>query len=408
VSNNADSVLAAFRFRLRDIKMAAAEEAFKAAGRDFVAGSFIILAEGNSSGLRGEIERAAVDLGVPVVAVAEAPKVKSHDLAVPRIALVHNWTNTQTEGWIRLAFDNLGIPYAYISDQVVRATPDLRAKYDVILLGPTGDSAQDILNGLPMRGDPIPWKESELTPNIGTSPDQTGDIRGGLGLGGVINLKKFVEQGGLFVTIGSDASLPIDLGLIEGVSIVRTRELKARGGVYNAVVSDVRSPVAYGYSNGLAVYFNQAPVFRVRTTGSFDIRGPEASATRPSGRGSATDPDIPQGRPYVAPPPKPELKPGEEPPIPEDTLELIRPLLPPPAEQPRVILRFADEKNLLVAGMLAGGKELAGRPAVVDVPLGQGHVLLFASNPMWRQETQGSFALLFNAALNFDHLGTGQ
>jgi hypothetical protein len=33
--------------------------------------------------------------------------------------------------------------------------------------------------------------------------------------------------------------------------------------------------------------------------------------------------------------------------------------------RPRVVLRFAtDEKNLLISGMLAGGNELANRPAI--------------------------------------------
>jgi hypothetical protein len=71
------------------------------------------------------------------------------------------------------------------------------------------------------------------------------------------------------------------------------------------------------------------------------------------------------------------------------------------------VLRFsADEKNLLISGMLAGGSELANAPAVVDVPVGRGHVVLFANNPMWRHQTQGSFFLIFNAALNFDSLNT--
>ena len=79
----------------------------------------------------------------------------------------------------------------------------------------------------------------------------------------------------------------------------------------------------------------------------------------------------------------------------------------PPAQRPRVVLRFAsDEKNLLVSGMLAGGSELANAPAVIDVPVGRGHVVMFATNPMWRHQTQGSFFLLFNAALNFDSLDT--
>jgi len=65
---------------------------------------------------------------------------------------------------------------------------------------------------------------------------------------------------------------------------------------------------------------------------------------------------------------------------------------PPPEMRPRVVLRFAPEKELLVSGMLAGGAELAGKAAIVDVPVGKGHVVMFANNPMWRHETNGSFS----------------
>jgi hypothetical protein len=58
--------------------------------------------------------------------------------------------------------------------------------------------------------------------------------------------------------------------------------------------------------------------------------------------------------------------------------------------------------------MLAGGRELSGKPAVVQVPRGKGNFLLFANNPMWRQQTQGSFSLVFNAAMNYDHLHLGR
>ncbi len=72
-------------------------------------------------------------------------------------------------------------------------------------------------------------------------------------------------------------------------------------------------------------------------------------------------------------------------------------------------MRFArDERSLLVSGMLAGASELANRPVVVDVPAGRGHVVLFATDPMWRHQTQGEFFMLFNAVLNFDNLGVGR
>jgi hypothetical protein len=88
--------------------------------------------------------------------------------------------------------------------------------------------------------------------------------------------------------------------------------------------------------------------------------------------------------------------------------EFLSGTIPPARMWPRVVARWSDEKDLWVSGMLAGGTELAGSPAIVDVPLGRGHVVLFGNNPMWRHETHGSFMLLLNAALHFDHLQAGR
>jgi hypothetical protein len=115
--------------------------------------------------------------------------------------------------------------------------------------------------------------------------------------------------------------------------------------------------------------------------------------------------------PPAAPPTpaKPAVKPAEEEPITELQRLFYGSYILPPNMRPRVILRFAaEEKNLLVSGMLAGGSELANRPAIVDVPVGAGHVVLYANNPMWRHQTQGSFSLLFNAILHYDHLDAGR
>jgi hypothetical protein len=424
INHNADNTLATFRFKLKDIKMFAAEDGFKAEDRGFAAGSFIVKTEGNPGDLRARLESAAAALGTDVYASAEIPKVAMHELAAPRIALVHTWTNTQNEGWFRVAFDRLQIPYDYISDQKLRDTANLRDKWDVILFGPVGGTAQRIVNGTPMRGDPVPWKKSDLTPNLGGSPDTTDDMRGGMGLEGLVNVARFIDAGGLFITITGNASIPIDYGIIEGVAISSTPQLRDSGSVINAAVADKRSPIAYGYGDKLAVYFNQSPVFSVSAGGGGRGAGGGGGAAalggggttgpnRPTGRGTMTEPDTPQGRPLqMASPPAPRT-PGqtaEEAPM-SDAFGggggggRGAPL--PPELRPRVVVRFAEEKDLLVSGMLAGGSELANQAAVVDVPRGKGHVLLFANNPMWRNETQGSYFLLFNAMLNFDHLGVG-
>ena len=73
-----------------------------------------------------------------------------------------------------------------------------------------------------------------------------------------------------------------------------------------------------------------------------------------------------------------------------------------------MVLRWADAGDLLVSGLLDGGGELAQHPAVIDVPSGKGHVVLFSNNPVWRGETHGSSFLVFNALLNFDSLDAGR
>ena len=79
----------------------------------------------------------------------------------------------------------------------------------------------------------------------------------------------------------------------------------------------------------------------------------------------------------------------------------------PPALRPRVVLRFADQRELLASGLL-DGTDVARRPVVVDVPLGKGHVVMYANNPIYRGSTIGSYFLVFNALLNYDHLDAGR
>lgn len=408
INHNTDNTLATFRFRLKDVKMLAAQDSFKIGEQQYNTGSFIIKQEGNPANLRQLLEPAVTELGLKAVGVDKLPAVKTHEIAVPRIAIVHTWTNTQNEGWFRIEFDRLKIPYTYISDHVIRNTPNLREKFDVLIFPPVGGNAQTIVNGMPRRGDPIPWKASALTPNIGNSPDTTDDMRGGMTVTGVANLQKFVEEGGLFITIGSSvSSIPIDYGITSGVTIQPADKLQARGSIYNGTFADRKSPIAYGYDAGLPLYFSQAPLFNVAAGGGPGGGGGggggqgAGAGSRASGRGGIGDPDIIQAMP--------QPRPGT--PNPEQALADQResPFFTPPAMRPRVVLRFgADEKTLLISGMLAGGNELVNRPAVVDVPVGRGHVVMFATNPMWRHQTQGEFFLLFNAALNYDNLNVGR
>ena len=128
---------------MKDVKLFAAEEPFEVEGVKFNAGSFLIPSSGNSADLLSQLKSATASLGLRPHAVGSEIKVKRHAVSVPRIALLHTWVNTQNDGWFRLALDECEVPYSYISDQDVRATPDLKAKYDVIIFPPVTSSLPD-------------------------------------------------------------------------------------------------------------------------------------------------------------------------------------------------------------------------------------------------------------------------
>lgn len=407
INHNAENVLMKFRFALKDAKILAAESNFTAAGKKFNAGSFIIPVKDNAPDIIEHLKNVSKDLGLTAYGVKSIPKVKTHELAVPRFAILHTWIFTQNEGWFRLTFEKLGIPYSYISVHDIRDTEDLKSKYDVIIFPPVMfGKAQRLVNGI--SGDsPIPWKKSEEYPNLG-GPDSRDDIRGGMGLEGILHLQQFIENGGLFIPITTNVNLPIDYGMVESVAVVKPKKLKTAGTILQARITDRRSPITYGYGRSLGVHFSGAPVLETgmkAATGGLDLEAMlyGESRGRASGRGSLKDPDVIQARSYKAP----KIK-GAGTGIPPEFRDMLKLYMPPDLTKIRVVLRFERKEKLLISGMLDGGEDLQNRAAVVDVPLGKGHILLFAINPMWRFETHGSFFLLFNAALNYDNLDIGQ
>ena len=404
INHNGDNALATLRYRLKDADFQIAEQPFDAAGQKFGRGSFIVRRIS-----AGDLDKAARELGLKVYALNAAPSVPVHPARAPRVAIMHTWISTQTEGWWRQAFDFLHIPYSYISTQDAFRDPNLNAKYDVIIFPPGGGSPQSIVAGLPMWRNPMPWKKTELTPNMGI--DETDDIRPGLGLRGVDNLSTFVKNGGVLVTVENTAEMAVTFGLASGVSLNQAGRLHVVGSLLRSKVIDDTSPIAYGIRDSLALYSDDGSSFSVTNVlGTRGGRFPDSAVSRPTGRGTADEVDVPQGRLPLDPrndvARRRPVEPWQAAPVTDD--QLRNPLaIIPPALRPRVILRFSDQRELLASGLL-DGSDVAQRPVVVDVPLAKGHVILFANNPMYRGETIGSYFLVFNALLNFDRLDTGR
>ena len=82
----------------------------------------------------------------------------------------------------------------------------------------------------------------------------------------------------------------------------------------------------------------------------------------------------------------------------------LRPLAWP--RPTRVAVRYA-EHDLLVAGFLQGAERLRGRPALVEVPVGEGRVVLFGFSPQRRAQTEGTFGFFLNALLRGAEAGPG-
>jgi hypothetical protein len=229
-----------------------------------------------------------------------------------------------------------------------------------------------------------------------------------------------------------------EYNLAGGVAVEHPAELFARGSILRGVFADLKSPIAYGYDGkDLPVYFNQDPVLNISAApAGFGGGGGRGAVGGPinGGQGQNVTPNaVPI---HISP-----LESGDAP---------AAPTAPPAlggrggrggrggggtagaatgrgaggggfgggfggfggasaGPGSRVVLRFpANANDMLLSGTLGGGETIANRALVVDMPLGSGHVVMFALRPFWRWQTQGTYFLAFNAILNWDHLDAGK
>ena len=406
VEHTTDNNLITFRFKHASVPMQAAEDDFELNGKRFRAGAIII-----NGGDRASLGASLTDLGLSAWAVAAAPAVKTHDLDVPRIGYVHSWQRTQDEGWVRAALERFGVPFTYFSDIKLREG-NLRAKYDVIVYPHVGGTSISQVNGIPKTGTlALPYKKTDATPNLGAL-DQADDIRGGMGIEGLTELAKFVQQGGTLLVEGSTTTIFPEYGLTSGITVEEPDGLFVRGSVMRGIVADRRSPIMYGHDGAqLPVYFNTAPVLNAGGGGGGGFGGggggganigqnitpmasplrlspwDSTSAPRPgAGGGAAGGPGGPGGPGGFG-----GFGGGAT------------------GERPRVIMSFPQNPNdMLLSGTLAGGQALAGRAQVVDAPMGQGHVVMFGIRPFWRWQTHGTYFMGFNTILNWNDLSAGR
>ncbi|HLX45397.1 MAG TPA: M14 family zinc carboxypeptidase [Bryobacteraceae bacterium] len=336
VLNNGSNSLVTLRYRLKDVAMRANEQPFKSGDREIPAGSFIV-----AGGSYDKLKAAVEPLGLTAVALTAAPSVPMHDVDLPRLAMFSTWGNTQEVGWVRHAFDHFEVPFDLIYKERVRQG-NLRAAYDVIVIPNQGRGAKGLVYDIePKPGKTLAYTKSDQFKNLGVYGSSE-DITGGMGLEGVVEFRKFVESGGVLITLGTASAFPAEFGITRSVEASRTSpQFYAPGPIVQAEILRPASPIFYGYTEKtIPVRWANGPLLTLQERD----------------------------------------------------------------REQQVLMRFPGGDASVLSGLMRGANEIRGRPAVVDVPEGEGRVVMFATNPCYRWQNIGEFNMLFNAVMHFNDL----
>jgi hypothetical protein len=159
---------------------------------------------------------------------------------------------------------------------------------------------------------------------------------GGMGRIGLANLRQFARQGGTLVALDAASELPIeyfDIPVENALARVQPSDFYCPGSLLD-MEFDPAHPLAYGMSPSAVGFFRNGLVYDLI-------------------------PDF-------------ETKHGQ------------------------VVVKFPD-RRLLRSGWIVGEELIRRKAAVVDVPYGQGRVILIGFRCQFRGQTHGTFKILFNA-----------
>ena len=362
------------RYQLARFRISIAERAFTANGAEYPPGSWILAPQ---AGLAAALQEAAAKLGLEFTSSASAPDVASHAAPVPRLGLWVPWADTDTIGWARYSLDHRHIPYVYVRDEDIRAGK-LRERYDVLLYGHVDLELAEQIQGIPRAWGPMPFKKTSSTPSLGT-PAESDDITGGIGWSGLAELQRFVDAGGLLITLGSGSMLPLEGGMVRGVR-------RESGGV----------PRSTQGGGGAAAAASQSAV--TRTPGAH-LRVSFARPDHPIAYGYSARTHVFRQNFTVYSIPRRWLR-----------MAYCTTCLDGPLDRSGVVLEWGDREGapLVVSGQAWGGEGLIGHPAILDLRSGAGHVIAFNFNPLHRDLNRGDQRMLWNAIINWRAILAGR
>lgn len=250
------------RWALGEVPVYATRDSMRAAGAAWAPGTWLI----DASRLDWpDAERWAAQhgyelVGLPANAVAG---VARHATRLPRIAVLHTWSRTQDDGWVRYTLDFMGVPYTYLPEDRLRDAR-LRERFDVVLFPTQGrmQTGRAIFQGIDPRFGPLAYAATDATPSHGGHSTST-DITGGMGFDGLAALQDFVQRGGTLITLGSASTLPVEMGLVREVAIADRGQLFVPGSIVRARTARPQHPITYGYGESFPVFHQFGPYLNV-------------------------------------------------------------------------------------------------------------------------------------------------
>ncbi|HMD35906.1 MAG TPA: hypothetical protein VKH42_13105, partial [Vicinamibacterales bacterium] len=305
-------------------------------GKSMPAGSFLIPATPESTPI---VEKVAAEKGLPVESVQNVATGERAPIALKpvRIGLWDQYGGSMPSGWTRWLFEQFEFPFEVVFPQTLDAG-NLNAKFDVLVFVDGAIPARDQQQGAGGGGG-----FGGGQPAADSIP---AEFQGWLGRVTVARtvpeLKKFVENGGTILTIGSSTTLGYHFGLpikdalverVNGAERPLPREkFYVPGSILDARV-DTANPLAYGMPEHATVFYDESPAFRLE---------------------------------------------------PEAALKGVRPVA------------WYDSPTPLRSGWAWGQQYLDQAVSIIEAPVGKGRVVLFGNEVNWRGQPHGTFKLLFN------------
>src|SRR5262249_53753841 len=125
---------------------------------------------------------------------------------------------------------------------------NLRDAYDLIIIPNQGGSGKRLVFDREPGRKPLAYTKSDQFKTMGLYGESE-DITGGMGLQGVLEFEKFVNAGGLLVTLGTASFFPPEFGLTRRIEASRTSpQFYAPGPIVEAEILQPMHPIFYGYT----------------------------------------------------------------------------------------------------------------------------------------------------------------